>query len=293
MDRFSISQLSQLSGIKAHTIRVWEQRYNALIPQRSEGNTRYYDNSQLRRLLNIVSLMNDGHRVSELCSLSDEELFKRLKDFYTSGHPESPEEYYISQLIAAGMSFDEAQFEKVFSHCHLRLGLIQTYIKVIYPLIVRMGLMWSYNAIQPGYEHFNTNLLRQKFHTAIDALPPVPAQKGGWLLFLPEDEYHELGLLFSQYLIRLSGDRSVYLGANLPLDSIVSTINQIEPDNLLLFLVHNEVPERAQEYLDSLALLFFGKNIYVSGNPGLLEKLRMSPPLKWLQNITNLEQVLH
>src|SRR5690606_23340275 len=142
MDLFSISQLSQFSGIKAHTIRMWEQRYNALSPQRSEGNTRYYDNRQLMRLLNIVSLMDEGYKVSELCRLSDGELTQRLKEAETKHQLQNPEEYYVSQLIAAGMNYDEWHFEKTFSHCLLRMGMKQTYLKVLYPLISRMGLMW-------------------------------------------------------------------------------------------------------------------------------------------------------
>src|SRR5690554_4250104 len=105
MDQFSISQLAQFSGIKAHTIRMWEQRYDALKPQRSEGNTRYYDNSQLLRLLNIVSLMDEGHKVSELCRLSDDALTERLKETERHNAPQNPKEYYITQLIAAGMNF--------------------------------------------------------------------------------------------------------------------------------------------------------------------------------------------
>lgn len=293
MNQFSISQLSQLSGIRAHTIRIWEQRYNALSPHRSEGNTRYYDNSQLRRLLNIVSLMGEGHKVSELCTLSDQELFSRVREFDSLRLPKGPEEYYISQLLSAAMDFDEWYFEKVFGHCLLRLGMKDTYIKILHPLMIRMGIMWSQGTLSPAYEHFNSNLLRQKMLTAIDSLPPPPAEAEGWLLFLPENEFHELGLLFAQYIIKSKGKRAVYLGANLPKESILPAIEQTKPENLLLFFVHKDLPERIQYYLDDLASQCPSKNIYISGHPDLLAQLSIQPPVHWLRDVENLEHVLH
>jgi DNA-binding transcriptional MerR regulator len=292
MDLFSISQLAQFSGIKAHTIRMWEQRYNALSPQRSEGNTRYYDNSQLMRLLNIVSLMDEGYKVSELCRLSDSELAQRLKEVEDHNAPQNPEEYYISQLVAAGMNYDEWHFEKVFSHCVLRMGMKQAYLKVLYPMISRMGLMWAQTEFLPGHEHFISNIIRQKFFTALDALPPIMEEGKNWLLFLPENEFHELGLLHAHYLIRATGRKSFYLGANMPLESLASSVKQIQPDNLLLFMVHNETLEKAQAYLDHLSDLFPQQNIHVSGKTDLLRNLRFQPPVYWLEGPENLEKIL-
>ena len=292
MNLFSISQLAQFSGIKAHTIRIWEQRYDALKPQRSEGNTRYYDNNQLMRLLNIVSLMDEGYKVAELCRLSDEELVQRLKGLETHNDPRNPEEYYVSQLIAAGMNYDEWHFEKVFSHCLLRMGMKQTYQKVLYPMISRMGLMWTQTEFMPSHEHFISNIIRQKFFTALDSLPPVVEEDKRWLLFLPENEFHELGLLHAHYLIRASDRKSYYLGANLPLTSLISAVEQINPDNLLLFMVHNETQERAQAYLDDLRNLFPDKSIYVSGKSDLLENLSFHSRTHWLEGPENLEQAL-
>ncbi|MGK2864305.1 MAG: MerR family transcriptional regulator, partial [Chitinophagaceae bacterium] len=143
MNLFSISQLEQFSGIKAHTIRIWEQRYNALKPQRSEGNTRYYDNTQLRRLLNIVSLMNGKYKVSELCSMPDEKLFSLLRNQNEiRSAANETHEYFIAQLIAAGIDFDEILFEKIFSACLLRFGIKHTYTHILSPVLVRIGVLW-------------------------------------------------------------------------------------------------------------------------------------------------------
>src|SRR5690606_2384786 len=138
MDEFSISQLAQFSGIKAHTIRIWEQRYNALRPGRTAGNTRYYNNMQLRRLLNIVSLLEVGYKISELAALPDPTLFGMIKYHLIMPQLHGPAEYYISQMISAGLDFNEAHFEKIFSHCLLKYGMKETYVQIIYRVLLRM-----------------------------------------------------------------------------------------------------------------------------------------------------------
>src|SRR5690606_23670580 len=239
MNNFTISQLAQFSGIKAHTIRMWEQRHNALLPDRTEGNTRYYDNQQLRRLLNLVSLQETGRRISELSALSDEELFGLLKQQLSQGgETVAPNQnYYISQLLAAGMTYDHHNFEKMLAHCLLRFGMKATYTEIVYPMLQRIGLLWATDELPPGQEHFISHFLRQKLYTAIDSLPAAPKEASSWLLFLPENEFHEMGLLMAEYLLKLAGQRTLYLGANLPLSSVAAAGEDWPADNLLLFLV--------------------------------------------------------
>ena len=162
---------------------MWEQRYNALQPDRSEGNTRYYNNGQLRRLLNIVSLMDSGYKISELGTMNDKKLFDLLEQEQQGENETNPEEFYISQLIAAGMSYDEQHFEKLFSHCLLRFGFKNAYTRVLYPMMSKIGLMWASNSMPPAQEHFITNIIRQKLFTAIDSLPPPATKAETWLLF--------------------------------------------------------------------------------------------------------------
>lgn len=291
MDKFSISQLALFSGIKPHTIRIWEQRYQALTPGRSAGNTRYYNNTQLRRLLNIVSLAEAGHRVSELSGLSDQELFKLIEQLYTDA-PADNTAYYVSQLIDAATRYDETHFVYIFSHCVLKYGMKDTYTGVIYPLLNRIGMMWKSDTLPPGYEHFITNLIRQKLFTAIDALPPAPPGSESWMLFLPENEFHEIGLLFAHYMLRQSGRRSIYLGANVPLESVVASARHQRPDNALLFFVHHLMPEDAQDYLSGLAKDLPASKIYLAGNPDLTNKLKKKGKIKVLSSVPDLlEQI--
>ncbi len=292
MNFFSISQLARYSGIKAHTIRMWEQRYNALTPNRSEGNTRYYDNNQLRRLLNIVSLLESGYKVSELCSMPDKKLFMLVEELPGKRVDNDMHGFFVLQLVRAGMSYDEINFEKIFSHCLLKYGIKETYVKVIYPMLHRVGIMWTTDALEPAAEHFISNLVRQKLFTVIDSLPAAKTNKDSWLLFLPENEFHEIGLLFAYFLIRRSGRKAVYLGANVPLQSLYVAVNETTPSKVLLFLTHNDFPEDTQSYLEELSLFFGDRKVFISADPSLFEGVKAVKNIHWLSSPQNLEEVL-
>lgn len=291
MNQFLISQLEKFSGIKAHTIRMWEQRYNALTPNRSEGNTRYYDNEQLRRLLNIVSLSNQDYKISELCTMTDKQLFRLVGELKNETE-NNTDEYFVSQLIAAGMTYDETHFDKIFSHCILRYGMKDTYLKIIYPVLVRTGLMWACNDLPAANEHFISNLIRQKLFTAIDSLSPAKNSQDAWLLFLPENEFHEIGLLFSYYLIRLYGRKAIYLGSNVPLQSFINVGKEISCHNVLSFLVHNDSNKEIQENINDLSKNFRGKKIYLAGDQKVIAKIKKESNIKFLSSVEDLEQQL-
>jgi DNA-binding transcriptional MerR regulator len=292
MNYFSISQLARYSGIKPHTIRMWEQRYNALTPNRSEGNTRYYDNQQLRRLLNIVSLMESDYKVSELCSMPDKKLFSLVEELPGKTADNRVNEFFVLQLVSAGMNYDEVNFDKIFSHCLLKFGIKETYLKVIYPMLHRVGIMWSANALEPAAEHFISNQVRQKLFTVIDSLPAVKTSEDSWLLFLPENEFHEIGLLFANFLIRQSGRKVVYLGANVPLESLFVAVKETSVPNVLLFLTHNDLPGETEDYLKDLSLFLGGKKIYVATDQSLSEGIESPENIHWLSSPQNLDQLL-
>ena len=292
MEHFSISQLAQFSGIKAHTIRAWEQRYDALSPGRSEGNTRFYNNDQLKRLLNIVSLLDYEYKVSELCVKSDQELFQILEDKKNGSSSDLKYGYYISQLISAGVNYDEVYFEKIFANSLLTFGFKDTYSSVVVPMLKRLGLMWITNRMPPAQEHFVSNLIRQKLFVAIDSLPPPKQEKGTAVLFLPEDEFHEIPLLFAHFILRYHEVKSIYLGANLPLHSLLESIKVIEPDYLLLFLIHQDVPEDVDRYIQKY-LDVHSKDIIIAGNITLMKKLKKDKEgkIKFINSINDLEKI--
>lgn len=292
MNSFSISQLAHFSGIKAHTIRIWEQRYHALNPGRTEGNTRYYDNQQLRRLLNIVSLANLDYKVSELCAMPDKKLFVLVEELKTRDKLSKDHERFIVQLISAGMSYDEPAFEKILSHCILHYGMKETYLEIIYPMLVRIGYMWSADTIPPAHEHFISNLLRQKLLTAIDSLPLAGDTADSWLLFLPENEFHEIGLLFAGYLLRVSGRKVIYLGCNLPIDSLTAALKSTSANNLLLFFVHRNSPGELQAYINSLSNRVKRKNIFIASDEKITNQLNKRSNIHFLNSVEDLEKNL-
>ena len=293
MDSFSISQLQQFSGVKAHTIRIWEQRYNALQPSRSEGNTRYYSGDQLRRLLNIVSLSGSDYKTSDLCKMTDAQLHRLLDKPLNELHSASPStEYFISQVISAAMRYSEEQFDKVFSGCILRYGLSGSYSKVIYPALVRLGLMWAKNELPPAQEHFITALFRQKFLAAVDVLPSPYDTKKSWLLFLPEDELHETGLLFANYKIRLANKKVIYLGANVPFQSLSDAINDINPANLLFFLIRKNDRENDVKFITALNKEFGAYKTYIACEPSRVENLKIGKNFKLLHSVEDLDEAL-
>lgn len=289
MNSFSISDLEQFSGIKTHTIRAWEQRYGALTPNRSEGNTRYYDNTQLRRLLNIVSLLSYDYKVSELCTKTDQQLYNLLnKNFNVSEITGDSNTPFISQLINAGMNFDEVLFDKIFSHCILKMGVKKTYTDIIYPLLERVGLMWATEEITPAYEHFISNLIRQKLFTAIDSLPVPAGSAESWVLFLPENEFHEIGLLFAHYLIKESGRKVIYLGSNIPFDTLKHTAQGAKASHLLCFLVHHQTPSAIKKYTTQLKACFPRTSISIAGSDKILGPV---PTEKNIQKITSVDDL--
>lgn len=253
MDQFSISELAKFAGMKPHTIRIWEKRYGALQPVRSEGNTRYYDGEQLRRLLNIVSLKEPDSNLSVLCGYSDEELFKRIKDARTSGLDRGDKAaYFIAQFIASGTSYDEQQFNRIFDAVLEKYTAEDAYTKIFYPLLERVGILWSVDNINAPVEHFISNMLKQKFYALINDIPAPKKKAECWLLFLREGEFHELGLLFTRYILRLSGRKVIYLGPNTPLKPLLQSAEIIQPDRLLFFQVIKEEPAQLSEYLQVL-----------------------------------------
>jgi DNA-binding transcriptional MerR regulator len=291
--QYSISDLEQLSGVHVHTIRIWERRYNALEPMRSAGNTRFYDDGQLRRLLNIVGLSQSGLKISQVCALSESEMDKLLKqemDLTISN--DSHFEYYISQLLSYGLFYNEFEFDQLLSRCLYEHGVVNSYKRVIYPLLIRLGLMWRRDNICPAQEHFLSNLIRQKLFTAINSLPANTKPDSSWLLFLPEDEDHDIGLLFANYILKAAGHRVIFLGGRVPLDSLKDAMQNNEIHQMLLFMVRSRPVADANSYLDELSESFSGTKIHLAGNARLIGEMNLKSNINWFQSIEAFEEII-
>ncbi|MEO8885515.1 MAG: MerR family transcriptional regulator [Mucilaginibacter sp.] len=293
--QYSISQLEQLSGISVHNIRIWERRYGALQPSRTSGNTRFYDDDQLKRLLCIAGLYHAGHKISTACGLSKEDMGILLKqEIDQTLSPEHRYEYFISQIINNSLTYNEQKVNALITTSFEQAGVLETYKFVIYPLLVRMGLMWLNESLCPSQEHFLSAIIRQKLFVAIDGCNVNHVTPGSnWLLFLPEDEDHDIGLLLANYLLRAAGNNVTYLGAKVPLAALVNTAKITGPQNLLFLMTRARPVADAQVYVDSLSVQFPAAGIYLSGNKKVLNGINYPDGVKWLETLHDFENVIN
>lgn len=291
--QYSISDLEQISGVQAHTIRMWEQRYNALVPHRSAGNTRYYDDQHLVKLLNIVSINQKGLKISKICALSQQAIHDIIEeDIQETVSQNQQFEFYITQLLSFGMSYNEAAFDSLLTKCIDENSLKQTYSLVIYPMLVRLGLMWRKDSICAAQEHFLSNIIRQKISAAINDLPIPTVNAKAWVLFLPQDEDHEIGILFANYLLRQSGKRVIYLGSRVPISSLEQVLATNKVERMLFFMSNAKITADAQNYIDKISLTFKKIKIYLAGSHQIIEKLQLQQGIKWLKNIDDFEALI-
>ena len=261
MSNYSIKDLEQLSGIKAHTLRIWEQRYSLVTPKRTDTNIRYYDDEDLKRILNVALLNAHGVKISKIAAMSCNEISEeiiRLTDQSLDYNDQ------IQALTICMIEMDEDRFEKVLSTSIIKLGFEDTILKVVYPFLTKIGILWLTGAITPAQEHFISNLIRQKLIVAIDGEVGNNTGKT-FMLFLPEGELHEISLLFSSYLIKKYGHKVIYLGQNTPDADLLSVYNMQRPDYLLTVITTSPSGDKVQEYLDMLGAEFLEAKVFVAG----------------------------
>lgn len=274
MASYSIKELENLSGIKAHTIRIWEKRYNIIEPARTDTNIRYYCDEDLKRLLNISILNKQGVKISEIAKLSDPEIAEKVMSMSAdSGNAERN----IEQLVIAMVDMDEVKFDKVLSRYIMHEGFENAVIKVIFPFFEKIGILWQTGSINPAHEHFVSNLFRQKLMVAIDNIMVTDNQNAKkFILFLPEGEYHELGLLFYNYLVRKSGQVVYYLGSSVPFGDIIETSKMVNADYFFTTITGLLNKDDTVKYLNNLSKTFPLQKIFVTGRQ-INEILKQTP----------------
>ena len=263
MSVYSIKDLENLSGIKAHTLRIWEQRYDIISPKRTETNIRYYDDQDLKLVLNISLLQEHGYKISKIAGMSPDAMHQQVLDLSDHGNRHNDQ---IQALTIAMIDLDEARFEKIVARCVLQAGFEHTMIQVIYPFLTKIGILWQTGSINPAQEHFITNLIRQKLIVATDGQSSeygVDAKK--YMLFLPSGELHELSLLFSNFLLRTRRQRVIYLGQNLPFKDAEAVYAVHKPDYIFTVSTASPGPDEVQTYVNNLATSFPQAMILVSG----------------------------
>ncbi|GIV40012.1 MAG: MerR family transcriptional regulator [Thermonema sp.] len=286
MGKYSIKEVEHLSGIKAHTLRMWEQRYGIVQPKRTGTNIRYYDDADLRRLMNIALLTKHGMRISKVAKMSDEELQKAVLQLEAQN---SGQEETIDALALAMLELDEYRFEKVLSTAIVKYGFDKTFLEIVHPFMKRVGLLWQTSAICPAHEHFISCLIRQKLIVAIDAQAINPrSDKARFLLFLPEGEWHELTLLFSHYLIKKQGFPVLYLGQSVPMNDAVEAYRQWQPEYLLTVITTHPPIKEMQAFLYELSETFSKSKMLITGHNVVGQGWDMPDNLHLLNKIEDL-----
>ncbi len=264
MASYSIKELENLSGIKAHTIRIWEKRYGIIKPARTDTNIRYYCDDDLKRLLNIAILNKYGMRISGIAKLSDEQMSEKVMHYASSDLNDADSN--VENLVIAMVEMNEYKFDRILSRYIMNQGFEDAVIKVIFPFFEKIGLLWQTGSINPAHEHFVSNLFRQKLMVAIDNLMVTnkPDAKK-FILFLPEGEYHELALLFYNYIIKKSGKLVYYLGSSVPFNDLVESGKMIEPDFLFSSITTSMSKEDITDYFKKLSEVFPFQKIFITG----------------------------
>ena len=239
MNAFTIKDLENLSGIKAHTIRIWEQRYTFLNPQRTETNIRYYSNNELKTVLNIALLNKYGFKISHIDKMNADELKDKILSL---SQAQAQQERLVNEMIHCMVDMQIDEFETLLDNYIRTKGIEKAITQIIFPFLERIGILWVTNHINPAQEHLVTNVVRRKIMVGIESCNPHISIAKTVLLFLPEGEHHELGILFMYFLLKSKGAKVLYLGANVPLKDVEYVASLKKPTFLythLTSVAHN------------------------------------------------------
>ena len=257
--RFSIKDIENLSGVKAHTVRIWEKRYTLLEPKRTDTNIRYYSPSDLKKILNVSFLIGKGMKISKISKLNSEELrdtvVLEISNSTTSNS-------YENSILFAMINFDKFQFETIYNKLTTEFSFREIFSDLFIPLLNKIGLLWQSNSITPAHEHFISNLIYQKLYVNIEKNNQNGILKKDkvFVLFLPLNETHELGLLYLEYELSLKGYKTIYLGESVPLKSL-ETLNDLYQNIVYLsyFTVYPVIDE-IEKYLEKFNSKYLQKN---------------------------------
>jgi len=233
MNAFTIKDLENLSGIKAHTIRVWEQRYSFLKPKRTQTNIRFYSNQELKSILNISLLHKYGYKISHIDKMGEQEMKEKI---ISLSQAQAQQERLVNELIHHMVDLDMDRFESLLDNYIMGRGIDKLITQIIFPFLDRIGILWQTNHINPTQEHLVTNIIRQKLIVGIEGVVTHIRSDKSLLLFLPEGEHHEMALLYMYYLLKNRGFRVLYVGANVPLKDLEFICRVKKPDYLYTHL---------------------------------------------------------
>ena len=285
---YKIKDLEVLSGIKAHTLRIWEQRYGILIPERTQTKIRTYTDDELVLLLNIRILLDSGLKISRIAELSKPEIANKVAELKLK----TPKGIAQEKLILALIEMDEVMFQSVLEEVISASSLEEAFSECLIPFFERIGVMWLTGTINPAQEHFISNLIRQKIIVEIDKLPIPERKEAPILLYLPEHEWHEIGLLFYQYILRSNGLYTFYLGQSLPYDALVLSIEKTKPLCLVTSWLTSIDGAFAQSYFAQLTTQFPDLRVLAGGAQIGIHQALLQNKITLVKNTKELVQLI-
>ncbi|MBS1596796.1 MAG: cobalamin B12-binding domain-containing protein [Bacteroidetes bacterium] len=289
MNEFTIKDLENLSGIKAHTIRVWEQRYSFLKPQRTETNIRYYNTDELKNILNISLLHKYGYRISHIDRMDEEEVKEKI---ISLSFAQAQQERIVNELIQHMVDLDIDRFECVLDNYIMTRGIDKTITQIIFPFLDRIGILWLTNHINPAQEHLVTNLIRQKLIVGIEGVVSHFNVNKTVMLFLPEGEYHELGLLYVSYLLKNRGAKVIYLGANIPLEDVEFVSKIKHPDFIYTHLTSVAGNFNFEKFLTRIHKLLPNTPLFISGRLARTHIRKIPPGINFKKSLSEVMEYI-
>ena len=246
---FSIKDLENLTGIKAHTIRIWEKRYGLLEPERTDTNIRFYNLSHLQKLLNISFLNNNGIKISKIASLNSSEIHQHVREIANKGNVKN---HAINTLKLAMLDFDQELFHETYNALIKNQPFRDLFYEVFIPFLSEIGMLWQTDTITPVHEHFITSLIKQKIlvNTEILQAKNKVKHKDAYVHFLPDNEIHELGLMFVNYELNAKGQRSIFLGSSVPIASLTDILAYYHKVIFISYFTVKPLKDELSNYLD-------------------------------------------
>lgn len=251
---FSIRDMENLSGIKAHTIRIWEKRYNLFTPERTSTNIRTYSLASLQKLLNVTLLYNNGYKISKIAKLEDTKIPILVREIVSQS---SEKDHAINAFKLAMVNFDQTLFLNTYNSLLSDRSFRDIFNEVFIPLLNELGLLWQTDTISPSHEHFISHLIKQKIHINTEKLQLLePTKKDKvFALFLPENEIHEIGLLYLNYEINLLGYKSIYLGQTMPLENLVDLLKYYDNVHFVSYFTVSPTKDELSSYFDKFSTI--------------------------------------
>jgi len=251
-NKFSIKDLENLTGIKAHTIRIWEKRYSLLSPKRTDTNIRYYDLASFQKMLNVSYLNNNGYKISKIATLKPEEIPALVREISSQTNLES---HAINSFKLSMLNFDQTLFYNTYESLLKDKSFENIFYDIFIPLLTEIGLLWQTNTITPAHEHFLTTLIRQKIliNTEFIQSEAKPNSKKTFVLFLPDNEIHELGIMFLNYQIVSHNFHCIFLGQSVPMESLADILNYYDDIIFLSYFTIKPLKEEIDDYLSDFS----------------------------------------